>query len=544
MRFFEAIALGAIFWLLYFAVLGRLWIVLFSAIPIACVWPLEVWLRINNGTPINQHLVALAWESNWAEGGNFFSAYGTGLVILVATWSLFYGLSIWLAYQNKLVWMHRSRWWCVALFIPLIFLLSYVNESSEVADNHSQSILEAMNDRGVSGWGAQWVDVFPVNLLLSVRHFHEQRAKLQAIRTVMEERTLNARQSLLLPPPDTVVLVIGESASAKRWGLLGYGRDTTPRLAKVSGLVAFSDVVALSTATRTAVPGVLARRPILDPSGRPNANAEPSLVKAFAEAGYQTHWLSNQSPLGQHDTSISVYAKEAADLRFLNPATYQHRTSYDENLLPPLHAILSKPGAHFIVLHLLGSHFDYGMRYPSAYDFFKPSLQSVPAGITAGEAKDVQTENSYDNSLLYTDHVLDEIVTSVKLRGGRSVVAYFSDHGVDAVKGACASKGVSRRSEAAFRVPAFIWLNEEMRYRNPDQWRELMRNVNMPYTTRAIFSTLLELAGVEIDGGLPSENFLNKPESSFGGRQVSIGNGQVTDFDAAVRKNPCFISGH
>jgi len=83
-----------------------------------------------------------------------------------------------------------------------------------------------------------------------------------------------------------------------------------------------------------------------------------------------------------------------------------------------------------------------------------------------------------------------------------------------------------------------------MRYRNPDQWRELMRNVNMPYTTRAIFSTLLELAGVEIDGGLPSENFLNKPESSFGGRQVSIGNGQVTDFDAAVRKNPCFISGH
>ena len=89
-RWLEAAALGAIFWLLCAALLGRLWLVLALAWPVALLWPLELWLRWHNGTPISSHLVALALESNGAESANFFSAYGAGLVWLVLAWVLLY----------------------------------------------------------------------------------------------------------------------------------------------------------------------------------------------------------------------------------------------------------------------------------------------------------------------------------------------------------------------------------------------------------------------------------------------------------------------
>ena len=67
-RWLEATGLGAVFWLLCAALLGRLWLVLALAVPVALFWPLELWLRLYNGTPISPQLAALALESNWAVG--------------------------------------------------------------------------------------------------------------------------------------------------------------------------------------------------------------------------------------------------------------------------------------------------------------------------------------------------------------------------------------------------------------------------------------------------------------------------------------------
>ena len=541
LRFFEAAALGAIFWILLFAVVSRLWILLIIMIPVALVWPLELWVRISNEAPITHHVIALVWESNWAEGSNFLSAYGFGLLFLSASWLFLYAIGIWLARRSGLRWTHRSRFWCIAIFSPLLVLLTVVNERLDAVGD--EFLLQAMDDSGVSAWGSQWTDVFPVNLLVSVQHFRQQQQKLLAVRRSMEGRSLNAQQTTSKESPEIVVLVIGESASATRWGLLGYSRDTTPRLSQISGLTVFSDVVALSTATRTAVPGVLSRRPVLWPDGRVDLNAEPSLIQAFSEVGYQTHWISNQSPLGQHDTSISVYAQDAADVRFLNPGTYASRSSHDEVLLAPLRAILLQPGRHLVVLHLLGSHFDYSLRYPENFDHFKPSLQSVKTVQTDSANYEDQVDNSYDNSLRYTDHVLAEVLEIIQYRGGNAMAAYFSDHGVDPVQGLCSSKSAGRRSEAAYRVPAFFWLSEKMRIERKTQWQRLQENSHKPYTTRAVYSSILELAGIDVVGGLPRENFL---QDSYGKSMpriiASTSGGRLIDFDAALRKNSCFIA--
>ena len=537
-RWIEAAGLGAVFWLLCAALLGRLWLVLALAVPVALFWPLELWLRLYNGTPISPQLAALALESNWAEGANFFSAYGQGLAWLALAWALLYAVGLWAAWRLDVRWHHRSRVYVLAIFVPVLVLLHQSKSTHDALG--ADFALDALDDPNISGWAAQWAGVYPVNLPLAMVHFRQQQGKLQHLQAGLAGRSLQAQQPAQADSPEVVVLVIGESASATRWGLLGYGRDTTPLLVQQPELVAFSDVVALSAATRTAVPGVLSRRPMLQPSGNVDMQAEPSLVQAFAQVGYQTHWLSNQSPMGQHDTSISLYAREAADVRFLNPANYQHRSQLDEVLLAPLHDALAQPGRHLVVLHLLGSHFDYALRYPANFDHFQPSLQSEPPQ-PAGERYAEQVTNSYDNSLRYTDHLLAQVLGAVQQRGGKAVVAYFSDHGVDPSQGQCASQVPNRRSEATYRVPAFVWLSEPLRTQAPAQWQRLQDNAHQPYTTRALYATLLDLAHIDIVGGLPAESFLQPPARPLPPRMVADITGGLADFDKARQRSVCFI---
>src|SRR5690606_24101423 len=50
------------------------------------------------------------------------------------------------------------------------------------------------------------------------------------------------------------VLVVGESARAENFGVLGYNRDTTPKLDKEAGLIAYTDVHSCGTETAVSVP--------------------------------------------------------------------------------------------------------------------------------------------------------------------------------------------------------------------------------------------------------------------------------------------------
>ena len=534
----EVAALGAVFWLLCVALLGRLWLVLVLALPVALVWPLELWLRWHNGTPISPHLAALVLESNWAESANFLSAYGFGLVWLGLVWLVLYAASCWWSWRLDMRWQHRSRVYVAALCVTLLVQLFRFHGTDEALTR--DVALEALDDPKMSSWALQWADVYPVNVPLAVIHFRQHQGKLHTLQSGLASRSLQAHQMAQAHSPEVVVLVIGESASATRWSLLGYGRDTTPQLAQQQGLVVFSDVVGLSALTRTAVPGVLSRRPVLRPSGQVDVLAEPSLVQAFAQVGYQTHWLSAQSRMGRHDTSISLYAREAADVRFVNPGTYQHRFHMDEALLAPLRDVLAQPGRHLVVLHLLGSHFDYALRYPASFDYFQPSLQSAPASTDPARYAE-QVSNSYDNSLRYTDHILAQVLNAVQQRGGNSVVAYFSDHGVDPAQGQCASQKPNRRSEAAYRVPAFVWLSEPMRTQHRAQWQRLQNNAQQPYTTRALYATLLGLASINVSGGLPAESFLQSPAQPLPLRMVAGMTGKLVDFDVARQKSVCFI---
>lgn len=111
-----------------------------------------------------------------------------------------------------------------------------------------------------------------------------------------------------------------------------------------------------------------------------------------------------------------------------NASLCQEGRCLDEALAQALTKQISGTSAdQVVVLHQLGNHGpSYYQRYPAAYERF------VPACTTADLAKcsrDAIT-NSYDNAILYTDTVLDQVIETLKRQDDyATAMIYLSDHG-------------------------------------------------------------------------------------------------------------------
>tara|TARA_R110002073_G_scaffold336505_1_gene534263 strand:- start:58965 stop:60572 length:1608 start_codon:yes stop_codon:yes gene_type:complete len=533
--------MSLLMWLILAAAVKHVWLVLTLLLPAAIILPLEVWGRVSLGAPSSAQSVALVFETTAAEAANFLLTYGTALLLSWGGWLAFYFCTLYLSWRSRLSWSHRSR---LPFLVTALFALFLFHSSSSAS--HWLKVQQETDPLGglkFSGWSQQWADVYPVNLAIASQEYVLQKDKIEEIRGALERQIVDSRILDPLVAADVVVLVIGESSTATHWGLLGYERKTTPALQSRAHIIAFSDAVGLSVATRAAVPGVLSRAPVLTPAGKVNSAAQPSLVRAFSQAGYRTHWLSNQAPFGKHDTAISVYAGEADEVRFLNPSTYRYRGSYDEVLLLPLRDILQEPGRHFIVLHTLGSHFNYAMRYPQEHDYF-----GVDDGNEDARSFEQKRLDAYDNSIRYTDYILDNVIKLLEVRNDSSMLMYFSDHGVDPPQGKCALGVTERGSEDAYHVPVVVWASDVMRGRKPRQWDTLVKHKDMPYTMRALMPALYALSGItvrykdEVDQNREYvESFLSAPDLQARPRMVAFGD-KMIDFDLAREKNACRIS--
>ena len=81
-----------------------------------------------------------------------------------------------------------------------------------------------------------------------------------------------------------------------------------------------------------------------------------------------------------------------------------------------------------LVLHTMGSHGPtYHLRYPEAFRRFTPDCQTAELG----DCTDAEIVNAYDNSILFTDHVLSTVIDKLKARSSKfeTGMIYMSDHG-------------------------------------------------------------------------------------------------------------------
>ncbi|PVZ60125.1 phosphoethanolamine transferase [Pseudomonas sp. B1(2018)] len=220
------------------------------------------------------------------------------------------------------------------------------------------------------------------------------------------------------------VLVVGESARAENFGIFGYDRDTTPKLSKEDGLIAFTDVHSCGTETAVSVPCMFSNM------GRKDYNAskaknEEGLLDVLKHAGIDVIWRDNQS--GCKGTCDRVTLQDVSNLK--DPALCANSECRDEILLQGLqHFIDTLDKDTVLVLHQMGSHGpEYFKRYPKEFERFTPVCESNALNNCSRES----IVNGYDNTLVYTDHVLSTLIDLLRSNQSKvdTAMLYLSDHG-------------------------------------------------------------------------------------------------------------------
>lgn len=335
-------------------------------------------------------------------------------------------------------------------------------------------------------------DVYPFNVLYNLHYAVNKWERGMDYPNTSKDFRFNARKTAEPGKREIYVLVIGEASRAANWELWGYERETTPQLEKQEGVLFFRDAITQSNTTHKSVPLILSAASAKDFDV---IYHQKSVISAFKEAGFKTVFLSNQPP---NRTFTDYFAQEAdinINIRPTSVGTLYSGDTFDSELIPHFQQVVdSLPDNLFIVLHTYGSHFNYKERYPANYSYF------VPDNATEIEVKNrEQLINAYDNSIRYTDNLLDSLITILDSTGSCNAMYYTADHGEDLLDDSRKRFLHASPNPTYYQlhVPLLMWFSENYRTSYPDRYAAAVGNKTQPVSTDAAFHTLLEMASIE-----------------------------------------------
>ena len=313
--------------------------------------------------------------------------------------------------------------------------------------------------------------------------------------------------------PSTHIIIIGESATRSHLSLYGYERETNPYLKtppqNMQMLIA-PDVCSSAHATYGSIANIMlgsSKELSFDKDGA----APPTLVSIVKDAGFKTHWISNQPGAG-YGSMVSFWSVAVDNSVFLNKRDYRVGYDFDEVLLPSLKAALQDSSKNqVIVLHMMGSHPGYKQRYPKKFGHWAAD-DLVPRSVKRRNEADFDKAiyNSYDNSILYSDYVIAEVLKLAKLNDVASVV-YFSDHGQNlGEKNTHVGHSTENGPKQGFEVPLIFWLNSSKLLDSDIKADKIKLNLAKPYSLERIQYTLFDLYGIALPTPQPDKSLLSE----------------------------------
>lgn len=495
-------------------------------LPVFLAIPIEIYLRIYFNQGISTHHIGIIAETSPKEaleflGNRIWLLLGLGVLMIAWWWSLLKVART----TPYFAWKHGSRWLVISLLISACGFYAYAYEygvAKAAPKSISTSTAASIKDASANPWTIHsfqelqtlfkqppqlpsWTSVlfdedkfgqsWPLGVYsYGIDYFFERRY-LSRLAEKSKDFQFHAKSSLAPNDVQMIVLVIGESSRYDRWSLNGYERETNPLLKQEKQLVLFSDMITPVSATRLSVP-IISTRKDAQQSLKPGF-FEKSFISAFKEAGFKTVWLSNQMSFGQFDTPTSVIAKEADEVRFLNLGGFTNSSSFDDVLLDPLQKALSDPAKKkLIVLHSLGNHWNYSHRHPAEFDQWRPSLFGVNKPAYTDLKNKTALSNSYDNSILYTDWFLSQVITQLKQTQELSALMYVSDHGQTLYDGTCKYAFHGHNTKYEFQIPAFVWYSTLFKDQFPTKVSALNSNKDARLSTENVFHSLLDMADI------------------------------------------------
>lgn len=545
-------------WLALWAALSRPRYFHLLLLPAFIAIPAELYLNAYYNQGISSHHLGIIAETSPGEAIEFLGYRFWALIAILFTFASWWALSWRAAIQtNALDWRDDSRWVVIAMLSAGFGVWMYGQEFGveKTATASSADLPEGRpSTRRFSplpGVGVDFprlpawanipfdarifVSTWPFGLSMRGYEFWRERQYLAALADKSREFRFGAQQTGTLSAPQLVVMVIGESSRFDRWGLNGYQRDTTPLLKTESNLISLSNVITAVSATRLSVPVLVSRKPATQ--SLKAGFQEKSFLSAFKEAGFKTYWISNQMSFGQFDTPVSVFAKEADVTQFLNLGGFSSRVSYDEVLLAPLKGALGDPSPKkLIVLHTLGNHWNYSHRHPRDFDKWQPSLFGIENPVYTDLNIKQQLNNSYDNSILYTDWFLSQVIHVLKSSKQMASMIYVADHGQTLYDGNCKLAFHGHNTQFEFHVPALVWYSDLYRIAHPGKVNELLRNRRAKLSTENIFHSLVDMADIRYQSEQLEWSFVSR---EFRQHKRYVDSYGWTDYDNASFKGDC-----
>lgn len=294
-----------------------------------------------------------------------------------------------------------------------------------------------------------------------------------------------------------IVLIIGESLSKSHMSLYGYNKETNPLLSELqddSMLLVFENVLTPELSTIATFKCIMS-------TYKPEYNDDinwyecTTLLEVMSLAGYKTAWMSNQSAYGIYDNVITKYAELVDTTIFVgNRFSGSFKDDLDELLLDietdEVHQSAQK---RFHIIHMMGSHPAFNMRYPKNYSRFQEEdYEALPV-------HQRKTIAEYDNSVLYNDSVVCELMNRYK--DNSAVVIYMSDHSIDIFEGTDSYVGHALRNnaksvEVSSKIPFMIYVTPQFVSNNTELFERMKISVGKDFRTDDIIYTIMDIAGV------------------------------------------------
>lgn len=488
---------GISFFALLFAFI-RPKLLLILLTPVLLVSFVEIYILLSLRSGVTQGLFASFFSTNAMEVHELLMSNKTYLLLAAVVLIGYVFLILKIEFNYRLPLRLRAGSICFFLLVQTVIVLRDVKISWRYNPDERLEVIKYSSVVKLS-------KTFPVNWGMHLSNYLTRREELANYAENLKGFKFGAIENEPTCHPKLIVMVIGETARRDNFSLYGYERKTNPLLGKESNLIVMNNAEAVLNTTSQVYPVFLSRATKDDLS---IGTKEPSVIKAFSESGYKTVYINNQN-LG-YGSIYYQYAHQADTLIDLKPS--MDVSCNDEPILSVFNdlAMGSLGNKVFVVIHSLGSHFRYNLRYPENYEVFKPSIDNDLdlANINNGIKEELR--NSYDNSILFTDHFLAGLISIMKKDTSTvSLMMYASDHGENIFDDAANrfAHGGSEMTKYEKEIPLLIWRSDSYDQAYGAKIRNVLAHVNAPINTSNFFHSILDLSGVVIDNQTLSMSF-------------------------------------
>ena len=420
-----------------------------------------VYFIFTYGVFINATTIENVFNTRYSEASGFFS-WRLWLFILA------FGLlpALWCLVQPVVMGkVRRLAAWCGgSLAIVIVVALA----------NYGQMLFVSEHDTELGGLLQPWSYIVNTGRIISFSHDEQaEEIKLPDGRITDHEKAV-------------VVLVIGESARKANFSLYGYSRNTNPLLSRQEGLKVYQ---ARSCATYTTA----GTKAILEPM---NTGDLYELLPNYAfRTGADVSWRT--SNWGEPPIHIDEYLTDD-ELAEQYPDVDD---DYDGILFTGLRERIetSKKDKVLIVLHTSTSHGPkYADKYPKEFEVYKPVAKNVEEG-----QKNVgMLVNAYDNTIVYTDFLLDGLINTLRdMKEWKSAMIFISDHGESLGENKMFMHGLPMNlaPKGQYEIPLLVWTSEHFRDYKPVAGSQEPAEGELPAVIEQhyIFHSVLNLLSIQ-----------------------------------------------